>query len=659
MRDRLESELADRYRIERELGRGGMATVWLARDLRHDRSVAIKVLHAELAGAIGVDRFVREVRLTANLQHPGIVPVLDSGALHATDSPPLPWYAMSYIAGESLRARIGREVQLPIDEALRIARAVAETLAAAHQQGVIHRDIKPENIILDGNRVFVVDFGIAKALIDTGDERLTSTGLALGTPVYMSPEQASGGVVDARSDQYSLATVLYEMLVGEPPFTGPNAQVIVARRFAEPARAIRPLRSTIPEHVESAVLKALERVPADRFADVEKFSSQLELGAPLGGARGMRVAPRRRRLLGLLGVVTGLVALALVSWSAFARRERKAVARDPELLALYQRGVRGYDQRTPAGSEESIRLFKAAIARDSSFAQAWVGLAKSYARAYERRFVFSGVVQDSVLRLALRAADRGLALDSTDADAWVARAIVSRLVDPTDVNPAIRAARKAIALDSLNAPAWHFLAVSLAEMGDIDSALSAWRQSVHRSPTYTQSLAFLAQGHYWHKQYDSASIWADSAIAVDPNYLFGRTTLGMVAIERNEFARAIAAYDAGRRLSTDVEIANTLAGRALAEARAKDVGSARRTLRLADSLAMTYPPAPLHTAVVVAQAYAALGDVTRAIWWLKQYPVQRDLHFQIHIRCDAPFEAIAGDARYRALLVAPMHGKAC
>src|SRR5688500_531224 len=202
MRHRLQSALSDRYTIERELGRGGMASVWLSRDVRHDRLVAIKVLHAELAGAIGVDRFAREVRLTAQLRHPSIVPVLDSGVLPATDDGPLPWYAMPFVDGESLRVRLDREVQLPIDEAVRITREVAGALWAAHQQGVVHRDVKPENIVLADGRVFVLDFGIAKALVDTGADRLTSTGLALGTPVYMSPEQASATVIDGRSDQY-------------------------------------------------------------------------------------------------------------------------------------------------------------------------------------------------------------------------------------------------------------------------------------------------------------------------------------------------------------------------------------------------------------------------------------------------------------------------
>ena len=222
MLDHLNVVFADRYYIERELGRGGMASVWLARDLRHDRLVAIKILHPELAGAIGIDRFVREIRVTAGLQHPGIIPVLDSGTLDAPDGMKLPWYSMGYIDGESLRSRLDRDGALPIDEAVGIACDVAAALEAAHRHGVVHRDIKPENILISSGRVCVADFGIAKALMDTGGERLTSTGIVIGTPTYMSPEQAASEPVDARTDQYALATVLYEMLAGEPPFAGGN-----------------------------------------------------------------------------------------------------------------------------------------------------------------------------------------------------------------------------------------------------------------------------------------------------------------------------------------------------------------------------------------------------------------------------------------------------
>ena len=270
--------LGTRYTIEREIGRGGMATVWLAEDRQHGRKVAIKTLHPELAGAIGTDRFLREIRLTAQLQHPGIVPILDSGAVEAADGTPVPWYAMPYLAGESLRQRLNRETQLPIDEALRITEAVGECLEAAHQQNIVHRDIKPENVFLSGQQVYVVDFGIARALAADAD-RLTSTGLSVGTPSYMSPEQALAGTVDTRSDQYSLAVVLYEMLAGEPPFAGPNPTAIIARRLAEPARPISTVRATVPSHVERAILRALERTPADRFSSVGEFLGALHTPA--------------------------------------------------------------------------------------------------------------------------------------------------------------------------------------------------------------------------------------------------------------------------------------------------------------------------------------------------------------------------------------------
>ena len=642
--------------IERQLGRGGMATVWLARDRRHTRPVAIKVLHSELAGAIGIDRFVREVRLTAQLQHPGIVAVFDSGVLPATDDVPLPWYAMAYVPGESLRARLEREVHLPVDEAVRIAREVAAALHAAHQQRIIHRDVKPENIILADGRVYVVDFGISKALFDTGDERLTSTGLSLGTPAYMSPEQATSGTLDARSDQYSLACVLYEMLVGEPPVTGPNAQAIIARRLADPVRPMRSVRSTVPEHVEAAVLRALERVPADRFPDIATFSAELDKTVP---------RPRRsRRAVMALGVSLLVVVMSVASWALYGRFAASAspktpAIRDSTLLALYQRGLRSYALRTPVGTADAIQSFKAAIARDSTFALAWSGLANTYAQALGRRFVFPGILQDSVLQLAVAALNQAIAMDSTNAETWTSRALVSRMVDPTDASPANRAARKAVALDSMNAVAWHSLAVSLAEMGDMSAALDAWRQCVRRSPSHTQCLAFLALGHYWHGQFDSAAVWADSAVAIDPNYLLRRTTVGQVAVERGDFARAIAAFDAARRLTTDVEVVNTLAGRAFAEARARDFTGARATLHLADSLARTYSPPPAHTAVYLAHAYIALGEANRAIAWLARYTIPRDQHFQLHLRCDPAFAAIANDRRYRSLLIAPAHRVQC
>ncbi len=268
---RLSAALADRYRLERELGAGGMATVYLAHDLKHDRDVAIKVLHPDLGAALGGERFLSEIRTTARLQHPHILPLLDSG-----DADGLLYYVMPYATGETLRARLDRERQLPVHDAVLIAREVADALGAAHAVGIIHRDIKPENILLQGGHALVADFGIALAVQSAGGQRMTQTGLSLGTPQYMSPEQAMGEKqIDARSDIYALGAVTYEMLVGEPPFTGPSVQAIVARLVTEEPRTIGVQRKAVPEHVESAVMQALEKLPADRFASAAEFVAAL------------------------------------------------------------------------------------------------------------------------------------------------------------------------------------------------------------------------------------------------------------------------------------------------------------------------------------------------------------------------------------------------
>jgi len=267
---RLTAALADRYRIERELGAGGMATVYLAQDLKHHRQVAIKVLRPELAAVIGAERFLSEIKTTANLQHPHILPLHDSGECDG-----FLFYVMPLVEGESLRDRLTHEKQLPIPDAVRIAREVADALDYAHRKGVIHRDIKPENILLHDDRALVADFGIALAASKAGD-RMTQTGMSLGTPSYMSPEQAMGDrEITARSDVYALGCVLYEMLAGEPPFTGPTAQAIVARVMTEEPRSLAMQRKTIPPHVDAAIGVALAKLPADRFATAAQFAEAL------------------------------------------------------------------------------------------------------------------------------------------------------------------------------------------------------------------------------------------------------------------------------------------------------------------------------------------------------------------------------------------------
>src|SRR6202011_869458 len=294
------------YTIERELGAGGMATVYLAHDKKHDRKVAIKILHAELSAVLGAERFLQEIRVTANLQHPHILGLIDSGLIgeDVGELKGRPYYVMPYVEGESLRQRLDKEQQLPVSDSVRIATEVASALDYAHRHNVIHRDIKPENILLHDGSAIVADFGIALAVTQAGGARITQTGLSLGTPGYMSPEQAMGErTITARSDIYSLGAVTYEMLAGEPPFTGPTVQAVVARVMTEEPRPLTSQRRSVPPHIEAAVSRALEKLPADRFVSAHEFAEALNnpsLTSPIvsrAGARRRKADVMRERVL--------------------------------------------------------------------------------------------------------------------------------------------------------------------------------------------------------------------------------------------------------------------------------------------------------------------------------------------------------------------------
>jgi eukaryotic-like serine/threonine-protein kinase len=285
--DRIQSVLSERYVIERELGRGGMAVVFLARDVRHERPVAIKVFRSDIGDATGAERFQREIRLLARLQHPHILPLYDSGTTGETS-----YFVSPFVQGETLRERLRRERQLPVEEAVRLAIEVADALDFAHSNDVIHRDIKPENILLHDGHAVVADFGIARAMRRSGGEWTTAAGMAVGSPAYMSPEQASGErEIDGRSDLYSLACVLYEMLAAEPPFTGRSAHMIIAAKMSATARPVRVIRTEVPAALDVALGRALERAPGDRFANAGAFGTALaeSLQAPVAAE------PRRRR----------------------------------------------------------------------------------------------------------------------------------------------------------------------------------------------------------------------------------------------------------------------------------------------------------------------------------------------------------------------------
>jgi serine/threonine-protein kinase len=327
--------LPERYQIDRQIGQGGMATVFVAEDARYGRQVAIKVLNPDLASSLGAERFEREIQVLAKLNHPHILPVLDSGESHG-----LFYYVMPFVEGESLRSRLDRDGQLPVDEAIAITCDVADALSHAHSHGIIHRDIKPDNILIHGGHAVVADFGIARLVNDPGTaQKLTMTGMSVGTAAYMSPEQAVGEKVDARSDVYSLACMLYELLAGEPPFTGPNAMAIMARHTMEMPRSIRVVRQSVPPEIEETVLHALEKAPVDRFKSMDEFKRAL-LGQ--GGTvttwrvtrtmatRGVAPAPRprRRRML-----IYGTAAVAVLALSGLAAGYRASHSRTSAVSA--------------------------------------------------------------------------------------------------------------------------------------------------------------------------------------------------------------------------------------------------------------------------------------------------------------------------------------
>ncbi|MBA3317194.1 MAG: protein kinase, partial [Gemmatimonadales bacterium] len=423
--------LSPRYPIGRELGRGGMATVYLAQDLRHDRAVALKVLHPDLAASLGPERFLREIRITAQLQHPHILPVLDSGEVSG-----LLWYTMPYVEGETLRQRIAREKQLPIDDALLIARQVAGALGHAHSRGIVHRDIKPENILLDGAGAIVADFGIARAVTVAGGDKLTATGLSIGTPAYMSPEQAAGSHdVDGRSDLYSLGCVLYEMLAGQPPFTAPTAQGLLARHAVDPVPSLRTVRATVPPGVERVITTALAKVPADRFATADQFAAALS--APTISTVALsRRTPSRRWLMSAAALLAAVAATAVV-WPQL-RSTGSSVLPSASVIAVLPFAPSVADTGLARLGRDLVLTVSAtldglgeirAVDPYSVLAQSADAFSTlEEGRALGRRFGAGSVLHGSVVRVGPRVR-LDLGLFTTDNGKAVARVLVTAPVD--------------------------------------------------------------------------------------------------------------------------------------------------------------------------------------------------------------------------------------
>ncbi len=607
----LNAALPNHYVIDRELGRGGMALVYLARDTRHDRFVALKTLRPEIAIALGRERFLREIKLSARLQHPNILPVFDSGDAGGTL-----FYVMPFVEGESLRDRLDREPQLPVDDALQIAREVAEALAYAHDHDVVHRDIKPGNIMLSGGHAIVADFGIARAVSAAGGDQLTQTGLAIGTPAYMPPEQASGsGQVDRRSDIYSLACVLYEMLAGQPPFTGPTAQAVMARHSLDAVPRLKIVRDAIPDELEVVIERALEKVPADRYQTSGEFAKALAT-ASTGAVSRVTVAPRlsraqltaRRRMSVAIGV--GVIALVAGAWLLFGRHRTNGGAGTGSLVQNRVAVLYFTDESRDSSLRYLADGFTEALIDQLSTIRALDVVSRGGVAQFRGR----DVSRDSIAR-ALEAGT--LVEGSVDPVGSRARVTI-RLVDgassvdvrrqnfelPIDAPLALR--------DSLVSRAAVFLRerlgdeVRLREQRASTTSVDAWtlvqRAQKEQKDAAAASAADLAAaaGHY--AAADSllgAAELADKSWS-EPTVLRARTALSRSRLERDP-------RQAGKWLTIGLDAAN----RALrANPQNPDALEARGTL-LFQRFALGLEPDPAAADTLVAAAQADLENATR------------------------------------------------
>ncbi|MDP9176897.1 MAG: serine/threonine-protein kinase [Gemmatimonadota bacterium] len=655
-----EGLFAERYRVERVLGRGGMATVYAAEDVKHRRRVALKILHRDCRAALGGDRFLREIELTGNLQHPNILPMFDSG-----DADGMLYYVMPLVDGHSLRARMHEQGQLPFDEAIRIATDVAGALDYAHKRGVVHRDIKPENILLAGNHTFVADFGIAKAK-DAAGEALTATGLLVGTPAYMSPEQASGErELDARSDIYALGCVVYEMLAGEPPFIGSSTQAVIAKRMAGAAPSVRTLRHTVPAHVERAINCALARSPADRFASAADFSDALR-----GARPGTRVSARHfRSPLAIAGAITVLLGLGAAAWAYMGRGTsptdvnflhaplKRMPTSDSIAHGLYLRGRAQTDKRSATAVARGIELYQQAIARDSGFADAWAGLAKALQFSITWRYPVPNIARDSVVPLMVRASERALEADSNSTEAWMARAVVLRELDKTTNEDVLDALLHALRTDSSNADVWYAISAVWQNSLEHRRAIDALRRAVALNPRHTTALGFLGLNYMWLRNYDSALVWADSAKKIDPAAIFARQSRGLVLIMRRDWPQAETEYEAAIRLGRGPDQVHGWAGLAEVYFRRGDRHAADTIIAHALTLVDSKNPT-VHDAAYLAWAFVATGHHDRALQILERYQPRKDMHFQLHLQRDPTFDPLRRERRFRALLArqnVPLH----
>ena len=588
------------YRIERKLGQGGMAAVYLAHDLRHDRKVAVKILHPELTAAFRAERFLAEIRTMAQLHHPHILPLFDSG--HAEN---VLFYVMPYIAGETLRERIERETRLELEDVVRITREVAAALDSAHRHGVVHRDIKPENILLDDGGALVADFGIALAVSTASSPQPNQAGWIAGTPRYMSPEQMSGeAAIDGRSDVYSLGAVAYEMLAGRPPFMG--------ERGHAPAEPLRNLRGGIPAEIEAVVGRSLALLPGDRYRTAGELAEALQRSL---ATRDMPVPGRRARPLGL-ALAIGIVVAAGV-FSAARGRPTGAVSRvaagstsavpsgphQTRNLGAYDLYLRGRDQalsRSEEGRSMAIQYFKQAIAADSNYAAAYAELAHMYALV---GWNLPGLTRQEAISLAQATALKAVAMDSTATDAWAELGFV-RMHNLYDMRGAAAALDRALALDPSSARAHGYLSHLYHETERPAESLAEARRANELDPLSVLTSIDLVCALYDNGRYDEALAQLDQLRDVDPPLARTLMYAGNIYLSKGMFTEAVRALQ-------EWDAANAWTGRALALAGRR--AEARRFL--AEALVRAKGG---EGAFEVAILYEGLGDYDQAISWLEK-----------------------------------------
>jgi tetratricopeptide (TPR) repeat protein len=523
--------LSGRYRVDRELGSGGMATVYLAQDLKHQRTVAVKILRPELAASLGTDRFLREIQITAGLDHPHILPVHDSGEADGSL-----YYVMPYVEGESLRDRMTREGQLPIDDAVRIAREVADALAAAHRRNIVHRDIKPENILLSENHARVADFGIARAITAAGGARLTSAGVAIGTPAYMSPEQAMGSEqIDGRSDIYALGCVLYEMLAGEPPYSGPTAQSILVKRLTEPVPRLAALRESVSPGLNALVHRALSKSPADRPSTAEAF------GLALDQAAATSALPSRSRRYGL--IAAGVLVVVALIWIGLRLGGAQSAGARVSATASAGHLVRGDNLlklRTPEAFALAITEYEAAFGQDSNSAETLARIGYAHALFADWGWSYHGLTMSALRARALEYSERAIAADSSSAAAWLARAYALVQLDPYRMRGAVEAFERSLRIDSTRAEAWYQFGQALMYLGRDSAAEGAYRRAFGLDRERPMSLMSLAAILRKNGRLDEARRVIDTAIfasrTVSSPYV--RVLRGIMALDAGDVGLA-------------------------------------------------------------------------------------------------------------------------